>query len=61
MSEATKDRLSELMTASKVRMLAQEAYGSDEVVIRDAAPLDQVEDGYWVEARLWVPKEWVQK
>ena len=48
--------------ADKVRSAAQEAWGAEsahaDVVVTAERPI-RVDGGYWVQARLWVPDEWV--
>jgi len=56
--------------AVEVRRTAQEAYGAeskheDFSVVDEIDPEEILEDdgtvvGYWVTARVWVPKEWVK-
>ena len=39
---------------AKIRAEAEEDWGHDELVIPHNALVEKVDDGYWVEARVWV-------
>jgi len=47
-----------------VRYIAQEAYGEasrhEDVRVMDDQPVEKVDHGFWVVAKLWVPIEWVE-
>lgn len=49
-----------------VRAVAQDAYGEErddffhEVRVADDQPVEEVDEGFWVMAKLWVPREWVE-
>jgi len=49
--------------ADKIRQAAQEGYGAqsdhEDVLVQDDPP-EQVEGGYWVLAKVWVPDSWLQ-
>jgi hypothetical protein len=46
--------------ARKIRRLAAEAYGSDDVWIdADAEVIQAGMEGYWVRADVWVPMTWM--
>jgi hypothetical protein len=50
--------------AAKVREVAQEAFEEsfdpDDLRVMDDQPVEKVDHGYWVVAKLWVPIEWVE-
>jgi hypothetical protein len=50
--------------SAKVREVAQEAYGEtsehEDVRVMDDQPVEKVDNGYWVVAKLWVPIEWIE-
>lgn len=58
------DAAAPLPGAEKIRQLAQESYGAasdhEDVQVQDDPP-EQVEGGYWVRAKLWVPMAWTEE
>ena len=63
MSDTAADVLSSVCTDDARREIikrAKENYQSDDIVIidnNDPEDVDRTEDGYWVKARIWIPKE----